>query len=400
MKTLGLILFTLFFYPLPVLANPVLANFCESRAFVIHFTRSIGLDLANKSGLSKKKVNREDIKLPPRTHEEARLKQQGFDSVWTKGLDKLNEWIALRKSLEKLRANPYTTHIQYFADQVEAHLSFAKAGFGNTANKELKKELSLLKEEATKAILEEKVTYNWWLAFNSRITLLHDPDLTVGYKRHRRTQRIISQFPLQIAIPTTEGRMGIITLNRAQSAGVYPIGIANRETVADGAWLSPYSFMVHDMSHAYDSIFRLNSFRYSSLKDKSLRAMIENLSEEKRKQAELVYFFLTHELRPWHKNPLFTSKLREEIAEDIALIFNQALEDEVSTPEVALGQHYFNKVREEQIATQPIRTMRGFILPPLDLGVSRPHFSRSKRIQYIREHIIEDFMQEVYDPIF
>ena len=121
-----ILLFILFFCPLPALAN-----FCEDKAFSIRSSGvSIALKLANKAGIfRRKKVSREDIKLPSPTREEAKLKQQGFGPAWTKGLDKLNEWAIVKKRLKDLNAHPRVTHIQYFADQIATHLAFAKRGF-------------------------------------------------------------------------------------------------------------------------------------------------------------------------------------------------------------------------------------------------------------------------------
>ena len=64
------------------------------------------------------KITSMDLKLPSPTNLEAQLAKQGFSNRFTAGLDSANEWVAVKTSLQELKANPETTHIEYFANQI------------------------------------------------------------------------------------------------------------------------------------------------------------------------------------------------------------------------------------------------------------------------------------------
>ena len=325
----------------------------------------------------KPKITREDIKLPPPTHEEARLKEQGFGPAWTKGLDELNDWVAVRKQLQELKANPRTTHIPYFADQISTHLSFASEKLGSNVSKSQKKVLAYLRKEAKKAILKQKVTYGWWLKFNFQISSL----LSGEKESHRLLEsksfflinhitRILDLFPLQMAVPTIKGDLGIITFNVAQSEGIYPLGLISHPKKVDGILRNPLEFIRHDMIHAERNIGMVIQ-QYSThhkLKHKKILELIESLPTEKRKRAELVYFALTHESEV---AILFKKRPRKQKLNEIAQAFVTLLNDSVVPLKMAgLGKEYSDLKSEED------------------------------RIQYIREHVVKDFMREVYDPVF
>ena len=80
-----------------------------------------------------------------------------------------------------------------------------------------------------------------------------------------------------------------------------------------------------------------------------------------------MYFTLTHEIA---EDDLFKNRPREDRLHTMANQFHSSIEREVFPPKMAgLGKEYPLQSKEEQI-------------------------------QYIKEHIIEDFMREVYDPAF
>ena len=324
----------------------------------------------------KPKVNREDIKLPPPTREEAKLKEQGFGPAWTKGLDKLNEWVAVHRQLKELKVHPRTTHVPYFADQIETHLGFAKVELDTPTNRQQKKVLAFLNKEAKKAILEERVTYEWWLNFNFQIShlLSGERDISalslVDLQNTSTHASLIAQFPLRMAIPTIEGKLGIIAFNLAQSEGVYPLGLISSSKQVDGQFKNSREFIRHDIIHTERSL--QVTVREPSpghrLKHKKILELIENLPTKKRKQAELVYFVVTHEPI---RSPFFENKPRQETLDKIGSHFTSTLNFRVFPLKMAgLGKEY-SDIKSE-----------------------------ANQIQYIREHIIEDFMREVYDPIF
>ena len=335
----------------------------------------------------KSKVHREDIKLPAPTQQEKTLQEQGFGPAWTKGLDKLNEWVAVRKQLQDLKVHPRTTHIPYFSDQIELHLTFAREALGTTFSKQQKKALVNLMKEARKTISKEKVTYDWWLSFNLQLSYLLSPltskdkDYDVGsYLKTKSPFNVgietipITQFPLQMAVPTIKGELGIITFNRAQSEGIYPLGLISRSKEVDGEDMTPIKFIDHDIGHMDSNLSEVMEHHSSHyrLKHKKMLGLMENLPTEKRKQAELVYFVLTHEQDRVEgtKNILFTDQSRQEILDEMARLFNYALTVAISLEMAGLGKEYSDLKSE--------------------VG----------QIQYIKEHIIEPFMREVYDPAF
>ena len=347
----------------------------ELSFFAIHSDHQV---LFSVSKIEKPKISREAIKLPPPTREEAELKEKGFGPAWTRGLDKLNEWVAVRRQLQELKANPRTTHIPYFADQISAHLDFAKEGLGASISQQKEIGLANLVRTAKKAILEEKVTYEWWLQFNYQISALLSGEKESNRLLRRKDglimyhiTRTLDQFPLQMAVPTIYGEIGIITFNRAQSEGIYPLGLISQPKEVDFIVSSPLKFIMHDMGHMERSTSEVIQ-QYSTghkLKHKKMLELIENRPTEKRKQAELVYFALTHESDL--TNILFKNQPREETVYGIANHFKGLLDRKVIPLRMAgLGKEYS------------------------DLK------SKEAQVQYIREHIAEPFMQEVYDPVF
>lgn len=99
-------------------------------------------------------------------------------------------------------------------------------------------------------------------------------------------------------VPTTKGFLGFMTLNRAQTEGIYPIGLINKSVKINGYPTDSAGFMEHDISHAIMQI-RNSGLHYSighNLFHKKILEVIKNLLDKKRKKAELIYFDLTHEV--------------------------------------------------------------------------------------------------------
>ena len=313
--------------------------------------------LFESAKLRKRKVSHEDLKLSSSTEEEAKLKKAGYGPVWTKGIDKLNAWIELKQRLQDLRANPWTSHIEYFADQVKEHIAWIKAGSDNM-DKGQKGALADLEQKAKQAILNEKVTYSWWLWFHFELSALvsNDPiKESSEYDRLlRRYSRITVQFPLRIAIPTTLGELGIITLNRALSESIYPLGLISHSKRVHVHTLSPLLFISHDLGHA-DILAGQDRERHAlghRLRHKKMQALMNNMHGVQRKRAELFYFLASHEQR----SDILLKYSRKSIARELADVF-----------------HHFSKDH-----------------PMADLGLETANIHGP----------IEDFMREVYDPAF
>ena len=64
------------------------------------------------------------INIPKNNQEEKALKAQGFNAAYRRGMDEVNEWIAVRKQLVRLKADPYLTHVDYFAKKMREQISY------------------------------------------------------------------------------------------------------------------------------------------------------------------------------------------------------------------------------------------------------------------------------------
>ena len=258
---------------------------------------------------TRKKISRHDLYLPLPTDNERLLMEQGHKASDVAGIDEVNEWVSLRRQLQELRANPYTTHIEYFVDQIPDHVAHIREGLvayystSNNSDSMLHvqlNELGKLEREAKWTISNKGVTYKWWLEFNFRLANVmsgggsHIKAISLLIKRH---MAYISYFPVQIIVPTIEA-IGIMTFNRANIEGVYPAGLINNRTVrVEGYEPTPFGFFTHDFDHAG---FQGNQvhLEYSAghlLFHKRLMNNMENLPLKRRGEIEALYFTVTHE---------------------------------------------------------------------------------------------------------
>ena len=227
----------------------------------------------------------------PRTQQTQKLREKGFSAAYARGMDEVNEWIALKKSLTKSPAHPYKTHIDYFARQVHRHIEHVAKGI-RPENTRALKELERLREHAQEVIEQENVTYYWWLNFNYNLSRIFK-------KKERRyeIERFVNRFPVDILIPTVLGEIGVSALRKAIFQGVHPIGLVNKKKKADGVTFSPQGFFEHDLAHIL-SIIELNRYPFNMVNRRFYRVMVEILDDlplEDRRKVELAYFFLTHE---------------------------------------------------------------------------------------------------------
>ncbi|MYE07737.1 MAG: hypothetical protein F4X95_03180 [Oligoflexia bacterium] len=282
---------------------------------------------------TRKKVDSKDLKLPPPTNEETKLLKQDYKASYTRGLDQVNEWAYVRRRLQELKANPRITHIEYFANQIPDHIAHIKRGFEESyleshffgsKSKQLQ-HLESLEVEAKKAIADKKVTYQWWIEFNHKLSTV-----MAGAHPENRADRgmiedVVSDFPLKIIIPTTIEDIGIMAFNISRFEGVYPASVSNKNNnSADATQYTSSAFFAHDVEH---SIFNGNRLYmdYSMshrLLHKRLLDNMESLPPNKRKKAERVYFIMTHESDINILNSDLTLKeVKIAIMEDISGVF-------------------------------------------------------------------------------
>ena len=257
---------------------------------------------------TRKKISSHDLHLPFPTNKERELKEQGYKASYIAGIDKVNEWASLRRQLQELRANPYRTHIEYFAHQVPYHIAHIRKGlvdYYSASNKLYSlssqlRGLRQLEKEAKRTVSNKGVTYKWWLEFNFRLANVMSGGgsyINAIPSLIKKNMLYISYFPLQIILPTIED-IGIMTFNRAEIEGLYPASLINNRTAkVAGYEPTPLGFFIHDFDHAG---FRGNQvhLEYSVghfLFHKRLMDSIENLPFERREKAEAIYFTVTHE---------------------------------------------------------------------------------------------------------
>ena len=122
-------------------------------------------------------------------------------------------------------------------------------------------------------------------------------------------------FPEKVILPTISP-LGISAINRfAGGDQVIPVQLSNRVAKHDGWFMSPLGLFHNDISHIVMTNYG-QPLLDSPLFHHHLMSYISKLPPKKREQAELIYFYLIHEL------PNFTDKnpSLEEITDKSALL--------------------------------------------------------------------------------
>lgn len=277
---------------------------------------------------TRKKITHEDIRHSTKK-EEQQLRRKGLGSFYIRGLNEVYRNISLAEQLRKLKANPYTTHIEPLAEAAQSHLEFMGKDINTNTQEglEQKKALNTLKRRANRAIKNKTVTYKWWLRFNYALSSVFS-EQRGRLNRHQieYIDRFIPHFPANILIPTTIGEIGIIALNKATSEGVLMIGLANKIRRVHNRDFEPIDFFLHDLEHSAISTTLNNMDAEVTQKQfyDRMTTEIENLPTEKRKDAELIHFILTHELS---LHPIVDSPNRSSIAKMAEALFQMDLKD-------------------------------------------------------------------------
>ena len=222
---------------------------------------------------------------------------------------------------------------------------------------------------------KERVTYYWWIEFNFQLSnMLSSMNYgSLGDTIHidkKGVEYIISWFPSQIILPATEGELGIITLSRAYKEGIYPVGLINRIKTTDGLPKDPVLFLEHDMGHAHNALYRAIE-EYSPghrLQHKKMQALMEALPVEKRKPAEVVYFLSVHE----SGLNLLENSSRDSLRDALSQNMDIALKNGVFPIEVT------------GVTPEKYDSLLNFFA----------------KVKYLKEHVVDIFMEEVYDKSF
>ena len=274
---------------------------------------------------TRKRIDSGELNVPSFSSREEELAGQGYKSNYTEGIDYINKWIAVRRLFRKLRVNPHTTHIEYFANQVPRHIAHIRRGLedhyspkeeSHSSKTEQLQKLDKLEEEAKKAISEERVTYNWWIEFNFGLAYIMS-----GRTLNRHSINWVDShlFPMRMAMPVIQKSkgLGIITFNRAGLEGLYPVGLINRQSLDVHGSLDAALFFAHDLQHPMfggNKLYMEYSFGHL-LFHRRLLNNIENLPIEQRKKAEAIYFLMTHEYQI--KNISYSDRTLQEVREEV-----------------------------------------------------------------------------------
>ena len=171
------------------------------------------------------------MRIPENTKESQLLKHRVLIQLIRGGIDEANEWIAVGEQLREEPVDPYTTHVDYFSKKTLEHIQDIEKEIETPQQRR-----KLLKWKRYVEKKQEKFTYEDWLKVNWALSKV------LGNGKNRRLEtieRLIHGFPRIIAMPTTTGTVGIMTLNRAGTYGMHAIGLK----------YSSYYFE-HDLSHA------------------------------------------------------------------------------------------------------------------------------------------------------
>ena len=229
--------------------------------------------------LRRKKIVTLDI--PQKDSVESDLKERGYSSVYTKGMDVIQELMAVAKQLRAKKIHPYRDHVPYLGDKLREYTAFMELGVKNSKQQA---QFDSLKKYVEIIIQEEGVTYAKWLIISLKL-----PDILSEYNSYIDTDKLMELFPKIITMPTILGLIGLIPINTMRSEGVEPIALVNGPTFVDGKKLEPASVSRHDDSHIYFSDKVVKSFYIKWIKRR------DSVPVKKGQNVELAYHILTHE---------------------------------------------------------------------------------------------------------
>ena len=336
--------------------------------FYQHF-KDIKISFTAQSAFHRLKNPKKTLKAvnPPKVNEERALQNMDLREIFVIGVNAMNYLKYIGHKLMENNINPYTTHIENFANNINAHIRFIREGI-LLQNKEVKQRLDILlslEKEALKRMKEKKVTYEWWLFWNYRLSIVATP---TRHREHHSLRKIeswttnltfqtvnslsdnlftttnnlpafnignsraptqkpgseineypiisaplansIRNFPQIIFLPTTK-KMGVIALNRAVVYRLFPLGLIRREEIADGEPVSPDEYYTHDISHSIDGFIAERRGPYTARESAGRlyyhydqKSMGYRLNSREREMIEMIFYLLLHEDLPSNIDPL------------------------------------------------------------------------------------------------
>lgn len=261
---------------------------------------------------------------------EQSLAEVNFDSKNKKGTkgNKMDRLIFIGSQLRNSpRVNPYKTHIVDFEDQITEHIEFIRQGIlSSETDIDSKLEiLSAFKQEAESKRDNKELTYQYWLLWNMRLSILvsskkpnwdwkthkgallwEDKDglfllsknKDVNYNNYAQNvvDFFLEMFPRYIVLPTI-GPLEYKDLNKTFSDDTFLIELQNKNTVQDKQEMFPYELYSHDLNHnvlsTYEriSLPNMGNSRFS----KRYLKIAESFPDKIREMAEIGHFIFFHE---------------------------------------------------------------------------------------------------------
>ena len=261
--------------------------------------------------------------------EEKRVQSSGYtEPGFYAGLNALHHITELGKHLRNLFIDPKITDIRNLIFFIYKHLRHIQRGLIATHQQYKLNELNKLKQEALDRIENRQVTLYWWQLFNIRLAALASLEISESlsflnrYKTHdeladyiENTEDVsedldiireaLNAFPKKVILPTTS-HLGILALNTAPKSGskVVPAELFNQPSFLDGMHMTPIEAHIHELEHIIRLDYGTPLFPENPEHHNRIVSSIENLPQEKRKKAEIIYFILTHELLPQERPTL------------------------------------------------------------------------------------------------
>lgn len=283
--------------------------------------------------------------------EEKKAQQSGYtEPGFYIGLNALHHITELGKHLKDRLIDPKITHIANLIFFIYKHLSHIRKGLIATHQQHKLSKLNRLKQEALDRIRNQQVTLHWWQLFNIRLAALASLEISEDlsflnrYKTHdtltdyiENTEDInenldlirkaLSAFPKKVILPTTS-HLGTLALNVPPKNGlqIVPAELSRQTRLVDGVYMTPIEDMIHEFDHIIRSDYGTILFPENPELNKQIVARMEELPQEERKKAEVIYWILTHELFPQERPTL------SQITDSRALLQIIHLADSIPNP--------------------------------------------------------------------
>ena len=291
-----------------------------------HFFK-IKVDSVSKNWFNRieKAVETLEVLRPIEENEEESLAKQGYKPVLIQGVHKANRLIELGNRIRKFQINPFSTHIEDFAQQIPDHIEIIRQGV-ESQDIEVLERLNLLKKferEAYRKIEDSAVTYMWWLFWNKRLSILATPSkkrkekenwwkseenlehflenlneekLTQLYKDEHTLLKFIQKFPNQIIFPTVSD-LGPMAFNRTSMHSIALLQLVGTEKWMDDKLNTPEESFSHDIDHTvlqFEKEHLFLSFPLTKLFYQQATSA-NNLTIYEREVIEIIYFLTVHE---------------------------------------------------------------------------------------------------------